>query len=249
MKWESLERRARKTLRGRLAPYEHLARATHRFVAVDIATCMEGRTGFPGPAAEVQARLLVHLSHDLRVVQLAASRSYSLQALGLGANVFELSNAVAYIGTNPERARAWEKHEETKKSYPPSAERRNAIKASLLAIIPDIPDIERRIDEQEKLYETLCMAKHGNPKTLRRFGVAVSGSTIRLYHGPLDTPYIVRQARFALYHSARMVTIATIVFAKPLLPGAQKVRRQRYQRLERAIVARVVQLSAQMPDR
>ncbi len=209
---------------------------------------MEGRDKPPGHAAEVQARLLVRISHDLRVVELAAIRSYSLQALSITANIFELSNAVAYIGTSAERARAWENHKETKKTYPPLSERRNAIKAMLLALVPDIEDLEKRVDDQEKLYETLCMAKHGNPKALRRFGVALSGNTMRLYHGPIDTKYVVRQGRFALYHAARMTGLAAIVFCKPLVDGAQKEKRRRYGRVERQMVGRVLALASNMPD-
>ena len=248
MRWDLPERHARKTLRERLSPYELLARSSHRLVAAAIATCMEGRDKPPGQAAEVQARLLVRLSHDLRVVQLAACRSYSLQALSITANVFELSNAVAYIGTSAERARAWESHKETKKTYPPLSEKRNAIKAMVLALVPDIEDLEKRVDDQEKLYETLCMAKHGNPKALRRFGVALSGNTMRLYHGPIDTQYVVRQGRFALYHAARMVGLAAIVFCKPLIDGAQQAKRRRYRRVERDLVARVLELAPNMPD-
>jgi hypothetical protein len=247
MRWFDPERQAQAALRRDLAPYNQLANATHRLVAAGIATCTEGRAGPPAHSAEVQARLLVRLSHDLRVVQLAAKRSYSLQALTLAAGIFELANAVAYIGTNLERARAWERHEETKKSYPPLSERRNAIRATLLALVPDIPDIERRTDGQEKLYSTLCMAKHGNPKALRRFGVAVVGSTVRLYHGPFVASYVVRQGRFALYHSARLVALATMVFAGPLLSGAPREAQRKYRRVERTVADQIEHLSEQVP--
>src|SRR5437879_712596 len=100
MKWTASEQRVRASLRGALRPYDSLAASAHRLVTAAVATCMEGRARPPGHAAEVQARILVRLSHDLRVVQLAATRSYSLQALSIAANIFELSNAVAYIGTD-----------------------------------------------------------------------------------------------------------------------------------------------------
>jgi hypothetical protein len=247
MQWTASEHRVRSSLREPLKPCDSLAAATHRLVTAAIATCMEGRTRPPGQAAEVQARILVGLSHDLRVVQLAATRSYSLQALSIAANIFELSNAIAYIGTDSERAKAWETQQDTQKTYPPLSARREAIRATLPAAVPDIGNIERRIDRQEKLYSTFCMAKHGNPKALRRFGIVLTNTTMRLYHGPFVTEYVTRQARFTLYHSARMVAVAAIIFSKPLLLGAVPQRRRRYNRIERDVVARIIKLAPRMP--
>lgn len=199
MRRVQLENLARASLRADLAPYAALARATHQLVGAAIACGSRGRKDVPGRAAQVQARLLLRLSHDLRVAALAAERSYSLQALSLAANIFELSHAVAYIGTSEQRAQAWERHQDTHQSYPSLRQRREAVKATLLVADPAIADIERAIDDHEKLYSALCMAKHGNPVTLRSVGVTMAADTARFYHGRFVARYIIRQCRFALY--------------------------------------------------
>lgn len=247
MRWTATERHAQSLLRPSITPFERLAVLAHGFVASGIATCMPGRAKPPGHAAEVQARLLVRLSHDLRVVELAASRSYSLQALGLAAGIYELSHAVAFIGSNAARATEWERHQDTQRTYPSTSQRREAVRASLLTLIPDVPDIESRIEDQEALYTAFCMAKHGNPKTLRRFGVTVTGTTVRLYHGPFVSSYVIRQAQVALYHCARMVAVATMIFAGPLLPGATSEARRKYRRRQARIVNHITALSGTLP--
>ena len=236
MQWLQLENRARAQLRSDLAQFGRLARATHDLIGAAVATGTRGRTDVPGHAARVQARLLLRLSHDLRVIELAAARSYSLQALSLAANIFELSHAVAYIGTSPQRAQAWERHQNTRQTYPSLRQRRDAIKATLSVANPGIPNIERAIDAQEKLYSVLCMAKHGNPIVLRGFGVTTAKDTTRFYHGPFVARYIVRQCRFALFQSARMAAAATMVFVAPLLDGAPLKIRRRYRTVERRVV-------------
>jgi len=140
-------------------------------------------------------------------------------------------------------------HDNVRHTYPPASRRRDAIRATLLAIIPDIPQVERRIDEQELLYANLCMAKHGNPKALRHYGLAVAGKRARLYHGPFVADYVIRQGRFALYHAARMVALATMVFTAPLLPEAPERARRQYTRAQRAVARRIVTLSRQVPGR
>lgn len=242
MRWIEPEKQARVELRPALAEYLRLARTTHDFVEAGIATAMRGRSAPPPHSAEVQARLIVKLSHDLRVIELAAKNSYVLQALGLAATVYELSHAVAFIGSNEDRAKKWEEHNSSRHSYPSPAQRRKAVLATLLAMVPDLPDIEASVDRQEQLYEVFCMAKHGNPKALRFFGVAIDGDTVRLYHGPFVTKYVVRQAQFVLLHAAWLVAGATAVFAEPLLEGAPADVRRRYDRLDRTVADQVTRL-------
>src|SRR5262245_57056758 len=132
MQWTQQENRARAAIRPHLAQYRRLVAATHQLVAAAVATGSRGRSDRPSHTSSVQARILLRLSHDLRVIDLAASRSYSLQALSLAANIFELAHAVSYIATDPARARAWENHQETKRSYPNARQMREAIKATIL---------------------------------------------------------------------------------------------------------------------
>jgi hypothetical protein len=203
---------------------------------------MRGRSSPPPHSAEVQARLLVKLSHDLRVIELAAKSSYVLQALGLASTVYELAHAVAFIGVSEDRAKKWEEHDSLRHSYPSARQRREAVRATLRAIVPDLANVEASVEQHEKLYEVFCMAKHGNPKALRHFGVAVRGDTVQLRHGPFVADYIIRQAGFVLFHTSCMVAGATAVFAGPLLPGTPLKARRRYRRVERSVSEQTTRL-------
>lgn len=170
----------------------------------------------------------------LRVIELAAKNSCALQAVGMAATVYELCHAVAFIAGNDDRASKWESHEEPSRSYPSSSNRRKAVRATIRTFVPE-SDVEAMVDHQEDLYTVFCVAKHGHPRLLKRFGVAVEDDRVQLYHGPFVAPYVVRQARFALLNASWIVTGATAVFAKPLLGGASASRRGRYDRLDRAV--------------
>jgi hypothetical protein len=236
MNWVLQEKQARAQLRTHLAQYLRLTRATHALVGAAVNMGSRGRANLPSHASRVQVRILLRLSHDLRVVELAATRSYSLQAISLTANIFELSYAVGYIGTDAQRAQFWEQHGQTRTSYPSLRERRAAIEATLLTIDSSMPNVGERVEAQEALYSALCMAKHGNPIALRGFGVAAGATdTVRYYHGPFVAGYIKRQSRFALFESARLIATATGVFAIPLLTGAPAATKRRYQVASRRV--------------
>lgn len=245
--WVQQEKRARAQLRAHLAPYLRLTRSIHDLVAVAVNMGSRGRANLPSHASRVQARILLHLSHNLRVVELAASRSYSLQALSLAANIFELSYAVGYIGTDSQRAQSWEQHSQTRTSYPTLRERKAAIEATLLAVDASMPNVEEKVRTQEILYSAFCMAKHGNPIALRGFGVAAGPTdTVRYYHGPFVAGYIKRQCRFALFESARLIGLASGVFALPLLRGSLPAARRRYRAVSRRVGDFVEMLAPQV---
>lgn len=248
MRWLELEKKVRRELAPSLSAHIRLARLIHRFVEAAIGTAMPGRKTPPPHSAEVQARLLVKLSHDLRVIEWATKNSYVLQALGMAATVYEHSCAVAFIGTNNARAKRWENHDEASHSYPSMSQRRKGVQAMIRTFIPDASNLEARIDDQEQLYQVFCMAKHGNPKALRRFGVAVEDDRVQINHGPFVTPYVVRQARFALLNASWLVAGATAVFAKPLLEGAPTEHRRHYDRLDTTVGELIIRLREQDRD-
>ena len=82
MDWTRQESAARRVLRGDLRQYLAFARAAHGLVeaAADVASKGQRSTP-PSHIAHVQIRLLVRISHELRVIELAAKNSYALQAL------------------------------------------------------------------------------------------------------------------------------------------------------------------------
>ena len=242
MRWHDPERAAMAELRLTLKPFLGLARAAHNFLEYAIRVTMAERNGPPGHAAEVQVRILTRLSIDLRLVELASIRSYSLQALATAATIYELSHAVAFIGGDARRARTWESHDASNVSYPSARQRKEAVKATLLALVPDIPRLDLAVQKQEELYEAFCIAKHGNPRALRRFGLAVKGDRVQLQYGPFVADYTVRQTRFALLHSARMLIAATIVFADRLTSDLDSATRKAYQERKRRITRRLSRL-------
>jgi len=242
MRWTEPEKKVRIELASSLAEHIRLARLAHRLVEAAIATAMPGRAAPPPHSAQVQARLLVKISHDLRVIELAAKNSYVLQALGMAATVYEHSSAVAFIGNNDSRAKKWEDHEDPSRSYPSTSGRRKGIRAMIRTFVPNASNLEESVDRQEQLYEVFCMAKHGNPRALRRFGVAVQDARVQLYHGPFVTQYVIRQARFALLNASWLTAGATAVFAGPLLEDAPAVRRRRYDRLDATVADLIIRL-------
>lgn len=235
MDWVESERQAQANLGAEIPDYFRLARLTHELVAAAIATAASDREDRPPHSTEVQARLLVRISNDLRVIELATVRGYVLQSLALAATVYELSAAVAFIGDDQGRARRWEDHDDSTRTYPSPRNRRAAVSTLILALVPDISDVETAIERHEALYKVFCMAKHGNPKALRFFGVAIEGNRVQLYHGPFLAPYVTRQARFVLYRASSLVAAAAAVFVKPQLKGASARARERYRSLDEEV--------------
>jgi hypothetical protein len=250
MRWLAGEREVRRRLYHGIRDYLTLARFSHEFAEYAVVSTTEvarqvGRP--PSAAAAVQARILVRVSHDLRVVEWAARNGYVLQALSLAAGVYELSHAIAYIGDSAERARLWEEHADARETYPPLRHRRRAVRATLEVTFRDEPEIlthlDAMVDDQERLYQAFCEAKHGNPRVLRRFGLAVGPDTMTIYHGPFFSRYLVGLAQFAVYHSARMLIGASVVHARPRLGPDSHPTRESFDRRTLQILRRVVALS------
>jgi hypothetical protein len=89
-----------------------------------------------------------------------------------------------------------------------------AIEALLAAMGVDSTNMQARVAEAERIYQMFCMAKHGNPRLLRKYGAKVQAERLTLYHGPFSGPAIVWLAKFALFHSARLLVGATVIFVR-----------------------------------
>jgi len=238
--WLRNEREAKKRLRPFLLDYLALARAAHTFLESSIKAVRAAATK-PSPlAALVQARILVRISNDLRVIENAAAMGYSTQALGLVAGVYELAHAAAYVGTDNSRAEEWENHDVVTDSYPPRRMRREAVRTTLLAVLdgidtPSEAQLTKLVAQQEKFYTITCMAKHGNPKVLRSQGVRVEGALMRIFHGPYMSKASIQQSRMALFHAARMLFAASLLFAKPRIQHEPAISRMYLNRAQRVI--------------
>jgi len=84
----------------------------------------------------------------------------------------------------------------------------------LAAMGVDSVNIRERVAEAERTYQLFCMAKHGNPSLLRKYGAKVQEERLTLYHGPFGGPAIAWLAKFALFHSTRLLAGATVIFVR-----------------------------------
>ena len=79
------------------------------------------------------------------------------------------------------------------------------------------PEVEQYTEGLERLYSIFCMAKHGNPRMLRRYGVKLDEDRITVYRGPFISAATTWQSRFTLYHSTRLLMAAVGVLLRPHL--------------------------------
>src|SRR3970040_1124035 len=99
--WVGPELTAKRRLAGGLRPFLALARLAHR--VAERAVRLRATSPLDKPR-EIQARLLVQASNQLRIIELGAERGYALQALGSAATLYEHVSALAYI--SGDRAKA-----------------------------------------------------------------------------------------------------------------------------------------------
>ncbi len=211
MRWVSSEQEAKSRLRLRLRESLSLARASHTLVEESIEVLKARPPDLP---AQVQVRILVRMSNDVRVVEIASFSGYSQQALGLAATVYELAAAFAFIGTNEERAQKWQQHSDWRNSYPGTSSRPAGMRSLLRELGVPNADLDVRTDQHERVYKFLCMAKHGNPEMLRKYGAKVEPRRLRLYHGPVIGPALVWQAKFVLFHTVKLLATCAYLLVK-----------------------------------
>lgn len=115
MDWEDAEREAEARLRPGLVEHRRLVARARELGAAAIEAVA---TASPlGLSAQVQARLLVRIISDLRVIEKAVLGSYILQAYALLASMFEHAHVVAYIGTSESRANEWLSHAQQHRTF------------------------------------------------------------------------------------------------------------------------------------
>lgn len=166
-------------------------------------------------SAQVQARLLARLTSDLRVIELAAIRSYSLQAFTLLASMFEHAHVVSYIGTDDKRAALWLNHTEQRETYP------KPLRVAVQATAELLGSTEASIKTEMGLYRLFCMVKHGNPMIQRGFGSSIAGDKLTVQLGPFVSSRTRRQAARAILYGCRYAAVAAYAYASPRIGEEQ----------------------------
>lgn len=233
--WSALERVAAKHLRQPLAPYLRLARRAQSLVAkaVEVSTPLS-----LGQAAQVQARLMVQASLQLRVAAIAAERGYSLQAVAAGATVYELAGAVGFMRGSDERARQWLAHNDQRQSYPTARQRRSAVLALLQTSGVTGKALDDAVTDLEGEYRFYCMAKHGNPVALRDHALVATPSHLKLFHGPVGDAVSISLAQSVLSVCSIMVMNASGAFVLPHIDMLPKDRSRVFVRALKEFVSR-----------
>lgn len=226
--WVRGERQARRILARELNTALALARFAHRF--------LEDAARFAGQqrldrAGRVQMSLLSQLSLQLRSIELSSLNGYPLQALTGVATAYELAAGVGFIGRDPRRAAQWLAHTDPRKTYP--ANRRQAMRDLLLSGWVEAERLETELRVWEKRYEFYCMAKHGNPTVLRRYGIRSAAETVAFAHGPSVGPGYDTMSRYAIFRASQLLVFAATAFARgyydaiPVTEGRVFLRRLR----------------------
>jgi hypothetical protein len=162
-----------------------------------------------------------------------------LQAFGATATAYELAAAVGFIGTDIEKARRWMSHSSERSSFPSTHDRRAAIRALLTAGIVPPARLAADTAAWERRYSMYCMAKHGNPKFLNKYGLRRGTERVELFHGPVGGAAYTRIGQLAVFRSAHLLCMATGVFMHSRIgsfPAAQA----------RSVVARFRRLASQL---
>jgi hypothetical protein len=197
----------------------------------------------------VQSMILNQLSNQVRVVTLAAERGYPLQAMAGVSVVYELAAAVGFIGESSERAEEWYGHADTNQSYPSTRKRRAAMSCLLEASGVSAKALQRETDVWESRYEGYCMAKHGNPTVLRRYGLVLTDDVLRLFHGPVGGGRYHVLSKLALLRASELLAMAILVFMKPLLGQLPKNGIKGLTRRASRVSEMLVEARSQMPQR
>ncbi len=206
--WTALENEARRESASTLKP---LSRLVARSMGAADALLRLRRARGISEVSEVRASLLSQLVMSARAVSVLAERGYPLQAMSQLASVYELTVALAYAGKNAERAREWKLHDRDRESFPSSKQRKAAVRELLLAGGFDDATVQHAVDVWEDRYSAYCMAKHGNPKVLRHYGVRRTTRSFAVALGPIwGGPYTQLSATVLLRACQLLVMAATV---------------------------------------
>jgi hypothetical protein len=167
----------------------------------------------PGDASEAATKvsliLAARLANDLRVCSIASRFGYGLQAMGLAATMVEVVGALSYVGDSDARAHEWAEHTDRKKTYPPRV--RDGVDEALTAL--GIKEPAAR-DQWQRVYASLCMAKHANPMLSMQQGLRILPDGAYFVCGPDASQLGANMSCFALYHAVGFGSAALYVFAR-----------------------------------
>ncbi|HMU63041.1 MAG TPA: hypothetical protein PKA66_14760 [Gemmatimonadales bacterium] len=171
-------------------------------------------------ATRVQIKILARLAAMSRIVHLSVERSYVIEALALMAPAYELAYNIGFIGQDKSRAKSWERHQDTKVSYPHPNQRERSVRATLELNGYSGKALREAVAAEERNYHGYCAAKHGNPMLLRNWGVQHRDGKLYLAQGPFLTELTYRQAGLVLGLAARTMYRAVGGFVRPHLKSA-----------------------------
>ncbi len=149
----------------------------------------------PGAAAKVGLILTSRLTNDLRVCSLSAQLGYGIQALGLGATIFEIVGALCHVGDSESRAAEWAEHSDLKRTYPRKVE--EGIEAALRSL--GISNATMK-ENWRQAYTFMCTAKHANPRISILHGLRVDASGFSYLCGPDASAFGSWMSAEALYN-------------------------------------------------
>ena len=223
-----------------------LTRSAHTLLASAVDALSSTRRG---PDVVVQAMILTQLSNQARLVTLAAERGYPLQALASLATAYELAAYVGFIGERAHRAQQWQSPSDTHNSFPSSRHRRSAIRDLLMA--GSVPDsaLDAQVAAWEKRYEFYCMAKHGNPAILRRYGHKSDRDRVTLFQGPVGGAGYYELAQVSMIRSSHLLLMAVSVLVRPHLEGLPRETARRLIHHVRRAALQLRDAAACLPQR
>jgi hypothetical protein len=160
-------------------------------------------------AAKVCLILTARLANDFRVCSIASRLGYGLQAMGLAATMVEVVGALSYVGGDEARAIEWAKHTDKRKSYPPRV--KDGIDAALTSLGVTEPAVR---DQWQRVYTSLCMAKHANPLLSMQEGLRMLPDGAYFARGPDASQSGAWTSCFALCHAVGFGSAAVCVFSK-----------------------------------
>jgi hypothetical protein len=170
---------------------------------------------YPRPGAATVAAtkvcliLTARLANDFRVCSIASRLGYGLQAMGLAATMVEVVGALSYVGDDEARAHEWAEHTDRRKTYPPRV--KDGIDAALTAL--GITEATAR-DQWQRVYASLCMAKHANPLLSMQQGLRILPDGAYFACGPDASQLGANMSCLALYHAVGFGSAALHAFAK-----------------------------------
>lgn len=211
---EEEERRASKILLFELKDHLELANCTCDLLWRIFASFNEINLKDTRLSSKVKLVLGARLADDLRAVYHLCSIGYSVQACVVAASIFEVAHTVAFIGSDEERAKHWDEHDDPLIGFKGV---KALVKENFKAAAAD--GFERDWQGEYDVYTQLCWMKHVNP-LLQDFRDpqfwSVHGT---LMHAPDTTEAGIRRSWLALERSSRLGLLAASSIALHDLPA------------------------------